>query len=64
MTFLLNHNAAVLVDKEDGAQEILNLLHSPELLREMKENCKRLAHPNAAEDIFRLAQKLCKEPDV
>ena len=64
VTFLLNHNAAVLVDKEDGAQEILSLLHSPELLREMKENCKRLAHPNAAEDIFRLAQKLCKEPDV
>ena len=61
VTFLLNHNAAVLVDKEDGAQEILSLLHSPERLQEMKENCKRLAHPNAAEDIFRLAQKLCGE---
>ncbi len=61
VTFLLNHNAAVLVDKEDGAQEILSLLHSPERLREMKENCKRLAHPNAAEDIFRLAQKLYEE---
>lgn len=61
VTFLLNHNAAVLVDKEDGAQEILSLLHSPERLQEMKENCKRLAHPNAAEDIFRLAQKLYEE---
>ncbi|MBR1483617.1 MAG: glycosyltransferase [Ruminococcus sp.] len=59
--FLLRKNAAVLVDKEDGAQEILKLLESPERLEEMRENCKRLALPNAAEDIFRLACKLYEE---
>ena len=30
VTFLLEQNAAVLVDKKNGAQEILELLHSPE----------------------------------
>lgn len=57
--FLLKQNAAVLVDKEKGAQQIIELLHSPEKLNEMRENCKKLALPNAAEDIFNLAKKLC-----
>ena len=59
VTFLLEQNAAVLVDKKNGAQEILDLLHSPEKLAAMKESCKRLALPNAAEDIFNLAKQLC-----
>ena len=56
--FLLNQNAAVLIDKKDGAKQIIELLNSPEKLSEMKENCKKLALPNAAEDIFNLAKKL------
>lgn len=59
--FLLNQNAAVLIDKNDGAKQIIDLLHSPEKLKEMKESCKKLAHPNAAEDLFNLAKKLCEE---
>lgn len=57
--FLLNQNAAVLIDKSNGADQIIELLNSPEKLNEMKENCKKLALPNAAEDIFKLAKKLC-----
>ncbi len=57
--FLLNQKAAVLINKQDGAQEIIDLLHSPEKLKEMKESCERLALPNAAEDIFNLAKELC-----
>ena len=64
-TFLLEQNAAVLVDKKNGAQEILDLLHSPAKLAAMKESCKRLALPNAAEDIFKLAKQLCgKESEI
>ena len=64
-TFLLEQNAAVLVDKKNGAQEILDLLHSPAKLADMKESCKRLALPNAAEDIFKLAKQLCgKESEI
>ena len=56
--FLLKQNAAVLIDKKDGAKQIIELLNSPEKLSEMKENCKKLALPNAAEDIFNLAKEL------
>jgi processive 1,2-diacylglycerol beta-glucosyltransferase len=56
--FLLKQNAAFLVDKKNGADEILELLRSPEKLNSMKESCRRLALPNAAEDIFNLAKKL------
>jgi processive 1,2-diacylglycerol beta-glucosyltransferase len=57
--FLLNQNAAVLIDKKNGAKQIIELLNSPEKLNEMSENCKKLALPNAAEDIFNLAKELC-----
>lgn len=56
--FLLKQKAAVLIDKKDGAKQIIELLNSPEKLSEMKENCKKLALPNAAEDIFNLAKEL------
>ena len=59
--FLLNQNAAVLINKKTGAKQIIELLHSPEKLNEMKESCKKLALPNAAEDIFKLAKQLCGE---
>lgn len=59
--FLVSHNAAVLVDKEAGAKDILELLNDRERLDSMKESIKELAHPNAAEDIFKLAKKLCEE---
>jgi processive 1,2-diacylglycerol beta-glucosyltransferase len=56
--FLLAQNAAILIDEERGAEQIMELLKSPGRLQEMKESCKRLAFPNAAEDIFKLAKKL------
>ena len=59
--FLLNQNAAVLIDKKNGAKQIIELLNSPEKLNEMRENCKKLALPNAAEDIFNLAKELCRK---
>ena len=58
--FLISQNAAIFIDKELGAQHILGLLHSPNRLKEMKENCKKLARPQAAEDIYKLAAELTK----
>ncbi len=58
MAIYSKQNAAFLVDKKNGADEILELLRSPEKLNSMKESCRRLALPNAAEDIFNLAKKL------
>lgn len=56
--FLLMQKAAISIDDKTGAQEIHNLLQSPERLNEMRENCKRLARPNAAEDMYKLARQL------
>ncbi len=56
--FLISQNAAILIDKELGANQILGLLNSPGTLLDMKENCRRLARPNAAEDIYKLALRL------
>lgn len=58
VNFLLKHKVAISVDKKDGAEEISKLLRSPERLNEMRENCKVLARPNAAEDMYKLAKKL------
>lgn len=58
--FLISQNAAIFIDKDLGAQQILSLLNSPRTLEEMKENCKRLSHPHAAEDIYKLASELTK----
>lgn len=60
--FLLKQNAAILVDKKTGAEEISKLLHSPERLRKMRENCERLARPKAAEEMVQLAKKLGEGP--
>ena len=61
VNFLLKQNAAISVDKKTGAEEICRLLDSPERLEEMRENCIRLARPNAAEDMYKLAKKLDDE---
>lgn len=58
VNFLLKQNAAIVIDKKNGAQKIAALLASPDKLAEMRENCKRLAHPNAAEDMYKLAMEL------
>ena len=59
VNFLLNQNAAISIDSENAAELIDALLHDPARLRKMRENCARLARPNAAEDMLRLAEKLC-----
>lgn len=56
--FLLKQKAAVLIDKDEGAEQIIELLNSPEKLSEMKQNCIRLAKPNAANDMYELAMEL------
>lgn len=58
--FLLKNNVAVSVDIDNGAQQIISLLRSPEKLAEMSENCARLARPNAAIDMVKLAKHLCE----
>lgn len=63
VNFLLKQNAAILIDRSRGAQQIADLLSSPEKLEEMRENCKRLARPNAAEDMLKLANELSSPAD-
>ena len=62
VNFLLKQNVAISVDKKTGAQEIAALLNDPERLEEMRENCKRLARPNAAMDMYDLAMELSGHP--
>lgn len=57
--FLIKEKAAVLLDKKEGANQIIELLNSPEKLAKMKEQCKKLFIANSAENIFLLAQKIC-----
>ncbi len=57
--FLTEQEVAVLLDKKNGAEQIIELLNSPEKLEKMKEKCRKLAQPDSAEKIFRLAQKIC-----
>lgn len=59
--FLVKENAAVMLDKKNGADRIIELLNSPEQLAEMKKKCSELSIPESAENIFRLAQKICGE---
>lgn len=56
--FLTEHEAAVMLDKKDGAAQITELLHNPEQLNKMKEMCKKLSVADSAEKIFSLAKKL------
>ena len=57
--FLVSQNAAILIEKDVGAAQIVALLNSPERLQKMRESCRNMAQPNAAEHIFRLAVQLC-----
>lgn len=57
--FLIKEKAAVLLDKKESANQIIELLNSPEKLAKMKEQCKKLFIANSAENIFLLAQKIC-----
>ena len=56
--FLVSNNAAISVDKKTGAERIVELLRSPERLEEMRANCARLARPNAAVEMVKLAKTL------
>lgn len=58
VNFLTQQNAAIVVDSKNAAEEITKLLHDPDRLAEMRENCRRLARPNAAEDLIKLAMQL------
>ncbi len=59
--FLVRENAAVMLDSKKGAEQIIDLLNSPERLEEMKKNCRKLSIADSAENIFRLAQKIYSE---
>ena len=57
--YLVGEEAAVLLDKKRGAEQIISLLNSPDTLEAMKKRCSQLAMPDSAENIIKLAQKLC-----
>lgn len=58
--FLTKQNAALLLDKKRGAEEIIELLEDKPRLESMRQTCKRLSIPNSAENIFKLARKLAE----
>ncbi len=59
--YLVGEEAAVLLDKKRGADQIIQLINSPGELDRMKKRCRSLAMPDSAEKIYELAQKLSKE---
>lgn len=59
--YLVGEEAAILLDKKRGAEQIISLIESPGELDRMKKKCRSLAMPDSAEKIFKLAQKLSKE---
>lgn len=61
--FLTKEKAAVMLEKNNGAQQIIELLNSPQKLEDMKAQCKRLAMPDSAEKIFRLTEQICKNDE-
>lgn len=59
--FLLKERAAIMLDKKNGADEVVDLLSDKEKLADMKAQCRRLYIPDSAENIFKLAKKLIGE---
>lgn len=59
--FLLKERAAIMLDKKNGADEVVELLGNKEKLADMKAQCRRLYIPDSAENIFKLAKKLIGE---
>ena len=63
VNFLLQQNAAIAVDDKNASEEITRLLQDPARLNEMRENCKLLARPDAAQDMVNLAVRFATEGD-
>lgn len=61
--FLVKEKAAIMLNKKNGAQQIIELLNSPEKLEDMKAQCKKLAMPDSAEKIFRLTEQICNNDE-
>lgn len=59
--FLVNSGVAILLNKYQGADQIITLLNNKERLAEMREICGSIATNNSAEKIFELAKKLYNE---
>ena len=57
--FLIKENAAIMLDKNNGAQQIIDLLSNPEKLEDMKKQCERLTMADSAKKIFELAKEIC-----
>lgn len=56
--FLVMEKAAIMLDKKNGAQQIIDLLGDTEKLEDMKKQCERLSMPDSAEKIFELAKEI------
>lgn len=56
--FLVREKAAIMLDKKNGAQQIIDLLGDTEKLEDMKKQCERLSMPDSAEKIFELAKEI------
>ena len=61
--FLIKENAAIMLDKNNGAQQIIDLLSNPEKLEDMKKQCERLTMTDSAKKIFELAKEICSSKE-
>jgi len=54
--YLLENAAAIKINNRgDSSAEAIAMLNDPGRLKSLKENAKRIAHPNAAFDVAKLA---------
>ena len=59
--FLVDKQAAIILEKgKKGAQQVKDLLSSPETLKQMKENCRNCAQIHSTERIYSLLKDIVK----
>ncbi len=59
--FLVEKQAAIVLEKgEKGAKQIQHLLENPDILKQMKENCRTCARPHSTQRIYSLITDIVK----
>ena len=56
--FLIKEKAAIMLDKHNGAQQVIDLLNNSEKLQDMKKKCEKLSISDSAKKNFELAKEI------
>lgn len=63
--FLVDKQAAIVLEKgEKGAKQIEELIKHPDILKQMKENCRNCAQTHSSERIYSLIQEILKSKNT